>query len=169
MVPGKASSHLNQPIMLIRAVVYWLVFFSIIVHGLSVPALNGLFKLFKVTPIHDDPVEVILLSSNEPLPKNSTAGPQRHSVIVNNRFSRADEDEEDDMPEIGRAMMEYDRQHLNPHPHHYRRGHCNSPHPSDEIEMLQHSEEGRMPPISLTDSQDSLHKRPTALEMPNMI
>jgi hypothetical protein len=74
-------------------VVYWLVLFSIIVHGLSVPALNALYKLFKVPCICDHPVEVVLLSENEPLPNNSTLEPGRHSIILNNRFSRAPDEE----------------------------------------------------------------------------
>lgn len=43
-------------------------------------------------PVRDDrPVEVHLLSENEPLPNNSTLDRQRQSVIVNNRFSPASE------------------------------------------------------------------------------
>lgn len=77
-------------------VVYWLVLFSIIVHGLSVPVLNIFYKVFKVQPVRDHPVEIHLLSENEPLPNNSVLlDGQRQSVIVNNQFSRALEDPED--------------------------------------------------------------------------
>ncbi|KAJ6150725.1 Cation/H+ exchanger [Penicillium chermesinum] len=68
------------------SVVYWLVFFSIVVHGLSIPALNGVYRWFQVPIIRDHPVEVLLLSENEPLPNNSTVDRPGHFVI-NNRFS----------------------------------------------------------------------------------
>jgi sodium/hydrogen antiporter len=73
-------------------VVYWLVLFSIIVHGLSVPILNILYHFFKVQPVRDHPVEIHMLSENEPLPNNSILlNGQRQSVIVNNQFSRVSE------------------------------------------------------------------------------
>lgn len=75
-------------------VVYWLVLSLIIIHGLSVPILNGLYKLFKVPPICSHPVEIQQLSENEPLPNNSTPGRQRRSIIVNNQFLRPTENEE---------------------------------------------------------------------------
>lgn len=80
--------------------VYWLVFFSIIIHGLSVPILHLIYRIRKVPKVHDEhPIEIVLLSNNEPLPVNSTANPQRHSAILNNRFSRQDEnDEKEDGP-----------------------------------------------------------------------
>lgn len=84
--------------------VYWLVFFSIIIHGLSVPILHLIYKLRKVPKVHDEhPVEVVLLSNNEPLPANSTANPQRRLAILNNRFSRQDENDDDDNDETGAA------------------------------------------------------------------
>lgn len=77
--------------------VYWLVFFSIIVHGLSVPILHLIYRLRKVPKVHDEhPIEIVLLSTNEPLPANSTANVNRHSAILNNRFSRQDENGNDD-------------------------------------------------------------------------
>ena len=79
--------------------VYWLVFFSIVVHGLSIPVLNGIYKWLKVPAIRDHPVEVKLLSENEPVPNNSVVDRRVHSVILNNRFSRnltVDSDEQDE-------------------------------------------------------------------------
>lgn len=70
------------------AVVYWLVFFSIVIHGLSVPILNQLYKQFKVPIIRDHPVEIIMLSEHEPIPNNSDVNYRGHSVVLNNRFSR---------------------------------------------------------------------------------
>ena len=69
--------------------VYWLVFFSIVIHGLSIPVLNCLYKWFKVPTIKDHPIEIILLSENEPVPNNSVVDRQGHSIVLNNRFSCA--------------------------------------------------------------------------------
>lgn len=67
--------------------VYWLVFFSIVVHGLSIPVLNGIYKWLQVPVIHDHPVEILLLSENEPVPNNSVVNRHSRHVTVNNRFS----------------------------------------------------------------------------------
>ncbi|KAB8073871.1 Sodium/hydrogen exchanger family-domain-containing protein [Aspergillus leporis] len=86
--PGKSDSEINHLTAAMTPVVYWLVLFSVLVHGLSVPILNAFYKLWDVPYICDHPVEVLLLSTNEPLPNNSTANRPQHSVIVNNHFSR---------------------------------------------------------------------------------
>lgn len=92
---------MRQPYKVIRGyankiVVYWLVLFSIIVHGLSVPVLNIFYRMFKVQPVRDHPVQIHLLSESEPLPNNSVLlDGQRQSVLVNNQFSRVPEDSED--------------------------------------------------------------------------
>ncbi|EAW06498.1 putative plasma membrane antiporter [Aspergillus clavatus NRRL 1] len=87
--PGASDREINDLTAAITPVVYWLVLFSIIVHGLSVPILNALYKVFNVPCMRDHPVEILLLSDNEPVPNNSTVAPGRHSMIVNNRFSRS--------------------------------------------------------------------------------
>ena len=70
-------------------VVYWLVFFSIIFHGLSIPALDAFYRWKGVQPIiEENPAEVRILSDNDALPANAYANPKRQSVIVHNRFSR---------------------------------------------------------------------------------
>ncbi|KAF5857887.1 hypothetical protein ETB97_005158 [Aspergillus alliaceus] len=101
--PGQSDSEINRLTTAMKPVVYWLVLFSIIVHGLSVPILNAFYKICHVPYICDHPVEVLLLSNNEPIPNNSTANRPRHSVIINNRFSRppssddgTDDDQQDD-------------------------------------------------------------------------
>lgn len=68
-------------------VVYWLVFFSIVIHGLSIPVLNAIYKWLQVPIIRDHPVEIQLLSENEPIPNNSVVNQQARHVTVNNRFS----------------------------------------------------------------------------------
>ena len=89
MVPGmKYASHILT--LLIFLVVYWLVLFSIVVHGLSIPALNLIYKWRGIPAIQEeDPQEILMLSSNAALPKNSKANPNRKSVLVHNRFSVA--------------------------------------------------------------------------------
>lgn len=37
-----------------KTVVYFLVFFSIVVHGLSIPLLNAAYWYFDVQPVHED-------------------------------------------------------------------------------------------------------------------
>jgi len=79
-------------------VVYWLVCFSIVVHGLSIPVLNCIYKLLRVPVICDHPVEVQLLSENEPVPNNSVVNRRGHSMVLNNRFSRVSEEIEHSLP-----------------------------------------------------------------------
>lgn len=77
---------------LVRAmvpVVYWLVFFSIILHGLSIPALDAFYKWKGVAPIVEaEPAEIAMPSDKDALPPNSYMNPKRGSVVVHNRFSR---------------------------------------------------------------------------------
>ncbi|KAB2568852.1 hypothetical protein DBV05_g12463, partial [Lasiodiplodia theobromae] len=84
--------------------VYFLVLFSIIFHGLSIPALDLLYKLLGVPPLIDaesGPVEVRPLSLHAAKPKNSAYVAKRGSVVVYNRFSRGvgrgDFENDDDM------------------------------------------------------------------------
>ncbi|KKK14834.1 hypothetical protein ARAM_004922 [Aspergillus rambellii] len=93
---GESDREINQLTDAMIPVVYWLVLFSIIIHGLSVPILYVFYRAFKVPRIHDHPVEVVLLSENEPLPNNSTVNPQRYSVFLNNRFSEPPDIHESD-------------------------------------------------------------------------
>ncbi|GAB1215227.1 hypothetical protein ATERTT37_004413 [Aspergillus terreus] len=92
---GSSDEEIDTLTAAMVPVVYWLVLFSVIIHGLSVPLLNSLYKAFGVPRVYDHPVEVLLLSENEPAPNNSTVNRQRHSVMVNNRFSRSPESEDE--------------------------------------------------------------------------
>ncbi|KAL3437332.1 Sodium/hydrogen exchanger family-domain-containing protein [Aspergillus tetrazonus] len=74
--PGESDEEINRLTAAMRPV-----------HGLSVPILYVIYKTLRVPKVHDHPVEVVLLSKNEPLPNNSTVDRQRHSVLVNNQFS----------------------------------------------------------------------------------
>lgn len=71
-------------------VVYWLVLFSIVFHGLSIPALDIFYRWKGVAPIvEDSPAEVQVLSTTEALPNNAYKDPtKRGSIMVMNRFSR---------------------------------------------------------------------------------
>ncbi|KAJ5212757.1 Cation/H+ exchanger [Penicillium cinerascens] len=91
--PGESDTEINNLTAAMIPVVYWLVCFSIVVHGISIPALNCIYKLLRVPVIRDHPVEVQLLSENEPVPNNSVVNRRGHSMILNNRFSRAEESE----------------------------------------------------------------------------
>ncbi|CAM1504579.1 Fc.00g021700.m01.CDS01 [Cosmosporella sp. VM-42] len=67
-------------------VVYWLVFFSIVVHGLSIPALSIVYSYMNVKPIQDDAVEIRRASLQIPSPVNATQTSD-HTFIAYNRFS----------------------------------------------------------------------------------
>ena len=71
------------------AVVYFLVLFSIVVHGLSIPLLEAIYRWRNVPPIVEDPVEIRPVSQRDALPNNAYIDPRRGSIVVNNRFSRA--------------------------------------------------------------------------------
>ncbi|KAF2186496.1 hypothetical protein K469DRAFT_686894 [Zopfia rhizophila CBS 207.26] len=88
--PGEAKTEEeDNPTHAMIPVVYWLVIFSIIVHGLSIPALDAFYRWKKIPPISDsEPAEIRILSEKEPLPNNAYNNPKRNSIIVNNRFSR---------------------------------------------------------------------------------
>ncbi|KAI8674395.1 Na-H-Exchanger domain-containing protein [Fusarium keratoplasticum] len=75
---------------LVRAMgptVYWLVLFSIIVHGLSIPALNIFYHYTGKAPIKDDAVELRRISMRVAPPANAVAG-DGDNFIAYNRFSR---------------------------------------------------------------------------------
>ncbi|KAH7412766.1 hypothetical protein BKA64DRAFT_559131, partial [Cadophora sp. MPI-SDFR-AT-0126] len=86
---GQASdAEVNNMTAVMVPVVYWLVLFSIVVHGLSIPALNLIYKWRGVPAIEeDDPTEILMPSNNAALPKNSKANPNRKSILVHNRFA----------------------------------------------------------------------------------
>ncbi|KAH8726469.1 Na(+)/H(+) antiporter 1 [Phaeosphaeriaceae sp. PMI808] len=88
--PGEATTEEEDN--LTRAmvpVVYWLVIFSIVVHGLSIPALDAFYRYKKIPPISEaEPAEIRVLSDTEPIPNNAYSNPKRNSVILHNRFSR---------------------------------------------------------------------------------
>merc|ERR1712000_172948 len=92
LFPKLGSEQTQEETDMLQAldpVIYWLAFFSIVFHGLSIPALNAFYVWKGVEPIvEDDAVEITMRSDNEPLPNNAYVNPKRGSVIVSNRFSR---------------------------------------------------------------------------------
>ncbi|KAH7156661.1 Na(+)/H(+) antiporter 1 [Dactylonectria macrodidyma] len=84
---GSGDEEETRLIEMIGPIVYWLVLFSVVVHGLSIPALDLLYRYLGVKPIHDDAVEMWCSSLREALPANAAmAG--RDTLIAYNRFSR---------------------------------------------------------------------------------
>ncbi|KAI0197019.1 Sodium/hydrogen exchanger family-domain-containing protein, partial [Astrocystis sublimbata] len=69
------------------AVVYFLVLTSIIIHGLSIPLLSVLYKLYGVKPITDDAVELQRRSIYVPTPPNAFKG-DHDTFVAYNRFFR---------------------------------------------------------------------------------
>jgi hypothetical protein len=70
--------------------IYFLVIFSILVHGLSIPILSIIYQFLNVPPEIDPlgPAEVRRLSINTHLPPNSALEPRQRSILMYNRFSR---------------------------------------------------------------------------------
>ena len=86
----------EEETILMRAVgpvVMWLVLFSIIVHGLSIPILVLIYKWMGVEPIADDAVHTRRLSVHVAPPANAIES-GRSRFLEFNRFSRpADTDQ----------------------------------------------------------------------------
>ncbi|OJJ54460.1 hypothetical protein ASPSYDRAFT_49585 [Aspergillus sydowii CBS 593.65] len=87
---GEGSSMETRLMGALKPTIYWLVLFSIFVHGLSIPLLSIVYKILNVPPEVDPlgPAEVRPLSFNQTLPPNSVLHSKRRSILVNNRFSR---------------------------------------------------------------------------------
>ncbi|KAI0007160.1 Cation/H+ exchanger, partial [Xylariaceae sp. FL0662B] len=68
-------------------VVYFLVLFSIVVHGLSIPVLSTIYKFSGVQPITDDAVEIRRRSKYVATPANACKG-DTDTFIAYNRFFR---------------------------------------------------------------------------------
>jgi NhaP-type Na+/H+ or K+/H+ antiporter len=84
---GEGDEEETNLVRVIGPVVYWLVLFSIVVHGLSIPALSIIYSYLDVKPIQDDGVETRRASSQIPDPANATQTDE-NTFIVHNRFSQ---------------------------------------------------------------------------------
>ncbi|KAK0648275.1 Cation/H+ exchanger [Cercophora newfieldiana] len=85
--PGEGDAEENNLTRVMIPVVYWLVLFSIVVHGLSIPALNAVYKWYGVRPITEDATEIRRMSVRVPTPVNASVG-DGEVFIAYNRFSR---------------------------------------------------------------------------------
>ncbi|OAG09495.1 uncharacterized protein CC84DRAFT_1137206 [Paraphaeosphaeria sporulosa] len=102
LFPKLDAAETHEEEDLLRAmgpVVYFLVLFSIVVHGLSIPALELIYRWKGVEPIVElEPSMERRRSVSEALPPNSHVDPRTHSVVRHNRFSRVvSRDELDDL------------------------------------------------------------------------
>lgn len=84
---GKGDKEETDLVKVMIPVVYWLVLFSIVVHGLSIPALNLIYTWAGVRPIKDDAVEIRRRSISIATPANAIPG-DVDTFIAYNRFSR---------------------------------------------------------------------------------
>jgi len=84
---GEGDEEETNLIRAITPVVYWLVLFSIVVHGLSIPGLNIVYNVMGVKPIKEDAVEVKRRSIYAPAPSNAVVGGS-DTFVAYNRFSR---------------------------------------------------------------------------------
>jgi sodium/hydrogen antiporter len=81
------DEEVNNLLRAIGPTVYWLAFFSIVVHGLSIPILNQFYKFLGVQPVQDDAVEMRRASIHVAPPSNAIEGDDS-TFIVYNRFAR---------------------------------------------------------------------------------
>lgn len=92
LYPSLDAAETHEEEDLLRAmgpVVYFLVLFSIVVHGLSIPALELIYLWKNVEPIVEmEPSVERRRSVSEALPPNSHVDPRCGSVVRHNRFSR---------------------------------------------------------------------------------
>ncbi|KAH8730420.1 hypothetical protein GQ44DRAFT_823163 [Phaeosphaeriaceae sp. PMI808] len=86
-----AETHEEEDLLhAMGLIVYFLVLFSIVVHGLSIPALELIYRWQGVQPIVEvEPVTERALSVSSALPNNAHIDHMNGGVIRHNRFSRA--------------------------------------------------------------------------------
>ncbi|CAF3590990.1 hypothetical protein FGSG_11088 [Fusarium graminearum PH-1] len=89
--PEDADQEENDMLNVTGAVIYWLVLFSIVVHGLSIPALNFIYQWRGVEPIQDDAVSIRRKSFTMATPSNAITADEENFIAFN-RFSRPDVD-----------------------------------------------------------------------------
>ncbi|ETS82325.1 hypothetical protein PFICI_04201 [Pestalotiopsis fici W106-1] len=87
---GKISSKEEQLLLSLTPIVYFLALFSILVHGLSIPALNMIYVRFNVQPVTNDAEQVRRKSAHVATPINAISTEQG-TFIAFNRFDRPDQ------------------------------------------------------------------------------
>jgi hypothetical protein len=93
LFPKVDAAETREEEVLLRAmgpVVYFLVLFSIVVHGLSIPALELIYRWQNIPSIVElEPVTERRFFVSSALPNNAHFDPRHGSVVRHNRFSRA--------------------------------------------------------------------------------
>ncbi|CAF3449903.1 unnamed protein product [Fusarium graminearum] len=84
---GEGDEEETNLVRALAPTVYWLVLFSIVIHGLSIPALNLFYHFTRKEMIKEDAVEVHRASMRVATPNNAIAG-DNNTFIAFNRFSR---------------------------------------------------------------------------------
>lgn len=84
---GEGDEEMSNLVRVMSPVVYFLVLFSIVFHGLSIPGLNLIYKYTGVQPINEDAVEIRRVSMMAAPPANAVVG-GRDRFVAYNRFSR---------------------------------------------------------------------------------
>ncbi|KAL4905241.1 Sodium/hydrogen exchanger family-domain-containing protein [Aspergillus multicolor] len=88
---GEGSEMETTLIQALKPTIYFLVLFSIVIHGLSIPLLSIIYRMFNVPHQIDPlgPAEIRPLSRHAHLPPNSTVDNKQRSILMYNRFSRS--------------------------------------------------------------------------------
>lgn len=84
---GEADAEMDDMIRALPGTIYFLVVFSIIGHGLSIPLLDFIYKRMGVKPIQEDAVTIRRKSSYMAGPANAQIG-NEDTFIAYNRFRR---------------------------------------------------------------------------------
>jgi NhaP-type Na+/H+ or K+/H+ antiporter len=84
---GEGDEEQENLVRALAPTVYWLVLFSIVIHGLSIPALNIFYHFTGKQMIKEDATEVHRASMRIATPNNAIAG-DSDTFIAFNRFSR---------------------------------------------------------------------------------
>ncbi|KAI1035348.1 hypothetical protein LB504_006110 [Fusarium proliferatum] len=85
--PEDADQEERDLLAALGPVIYFLVFFSIVVHGLSIPLLDFVYRKRGVEPIQDDAISIRRKSFTSATPVNAIAADE-DNFIAFNRFSR---------------------------------------------------------------------------------
>ncbi|KAH7050131.1 plasma membrane antiporter [Macrophomina phaseolina] len=86
---GDGDAEETHLIAALTPTVYWLVLFSIVFHGLSVPLLAFAYKRMNVPPVQECAIEILPFPSTAPFPRDSKVFERREeSVIVEEKKVR---------------------------------------------------------------------------------
>lgn len=84
---GESDVEMENLIRALPATLYFLVLFSITIHGISIPILNYIYQYYNVEPIKKDAVTIRRKSLLMPTPTNATTR-DSDTFIAFNRFRR---------------------------------------------------------------------------------